>query len=199
MVSVRLYVEGGGERTELRTACRKGFSSFIEKAGLQGMMPRIVACGTRNDAYDRFRTAHADEDVTAILLVDAEGPVEEAQGPWQHIETRDGWHRPYTATEEQCHLMVQVMESWFLADIDAMESFYGQRFRRQALPANSNVERVAKQDVLDGLEQATRETGKGQYNKGKHSFELLATLNPAKVREASAYADRLILALEGSA
>ena len=198
MVSVRLYVEGGGDRAELKTACRKGFSRFIEKAGLQGRMPRIVACGSRGDAYDSFKTAHAHEDGTAMFLVDAEGPVEEAQGPWQHLEIRDGWQRPDAATDEQCHLMVQVMESWFLADVDALALFYGGDFRRQALPANPNVEQVAKQDVLDRLEQSTHDTGKGHYSKGKHSFELLATLNPAKVREASAYADRLILALEGS-
>ena len=196
MVSVRLYVEGGGDRAELRTACRKGFSEFVEKAGLQGRMPRIVACGSRNDAYDSFRTAHAHEDAIAMLLVDAEGQVT-AQGPWQHLKIRDNWDRPGGATDDQCHLMIQVMEAWFLADADALESFYGQRFRRQALPANPNIEQVAKQGVLDGLEQATRDTGKGQYNKGKHSFELLAKLDPAKVRNASPYADRLIQVLGG--
>ena len=195
MVSVKLHAEGGGDRRELKTACRKGFRRFIEQAGLRGNMPSIVACGSRNKAYDMFKTAHAHGDGTAMLLVDSEGPVEVAQGPWQHLATRDGWQRPDAATDEQCHLMVQVMESWFLADVDALESFYGQHFHRQALPGNPNVEQVAKQDVLDRLEQATRNTGKGHYSKGKHSFEILAKLDPAKVRAASRYADRLIRVL----
>ncbi len=193
MVSVRLYVEGGGDRAELRTACRKGFSSFIERAGLQGRMPRIVACGSRNDAYDSFKTAQA-AGVNAMLLVDAEGQVT-AQGSWQHLELRDGWQRPDAATDEQCHLMVQVMESWFLADTDTIETFYGQGFVRGALPRGPKVEDVPKQDILSGLGRATAGTGKGGYHKGAHSFEILEKLDPAKVRNASAYADRFLGAL----
>ena len=193
-MSVKLYVEGGGDSKALRTACRRGFSRFIEKAGLRGRMPRIVACGGRDDAYDSFKTAHAREGEAAMLLVDAEGPMSEP-GPWQHLERRDGWRRPDGATDGQCHLMVQVMESWFLADTDTLESFYGRDFRRRALPANPEVEDVSKQDVLDGLTRATRDTTKGHYNKGAHSFEILADLDPEKVRNASPHAARLIQAL----
>ena len=49
-MSARLYVEGGGNSRTLRAACRKAFSSFIEKAGAQGRMPHIVACGIRDSA-----------------------------------------------------------------------------------------------------------------------------------------------------
>ncbi|MDR0720595.1 MAG: hypothetical protein LBF78_13230, partial [Treponema sp.] len=54
---VKIYVEGGGDTHTLRTACRRGFSGFLEKAGLKGYMPRIVACGSRNNAYADFCTA----------------------------------------------------------------------------------------------------------------------------------------------
>ena len=50
MVELHLYVEGGGDSKVLRTACRRGFSEFLAKAGLQGHMPRIVACGGRSQA-----------------------------------------------------------------------------------------------------------------------------------------------------
>ena len=90
--------------------------------------------------------------------------------------------------------MVEVMESWFLADPDTLESFYGQGFRRNALPANPNIEGVFKQDVFNGLGQATRDTKKSSYNKGAHSFDILAELDPAKVRGASPHAERLIRA-----
>ncbi len=87
------------------------------------------------------------------------------------------------------------MESWFLADADAVESYYGRGFRRQALPQNPNVEQVPTQDVLRGLGGATRRTPKGRYSKGKHAFELLERIDPAKVRAASPYADRFIGAI----
>ena len=190
MVSVKLYVEGGGDSKMLKTACRRGFSKFIENAGASGMMPRIVVCGSRENAYESFRAALASGD-NAILLVDAEEPVT-ALGPWEHLKGRDNWDRPAGATTQQCHLMVQVMESWFLADMAALESYYGQGFRRQALPQTPNIEDVPKPDVNNGLDQATRDTQKGRYNKGKHSFEILENIDPAKVVGASPYAKRLI-------
>ena len=47
---MRLYVEGGGDSSTLKTACRAGFSEFLRKAGLRGYLPRIVACGSRTNA-----------------------------------------------------------------------------------------------------------------------------------------------------
>ena len=194
MVSIKLYVEGGGESKTLKTACRKGFRSFLEKAGLTGSLPRMVACGSRQNAYDSFKTAHAHGDETVLLLVDAEGPVT-ADGAWQHLQARDGWNRPDRATEEQCHLMVEVMESWFLAGREALEAFYGQGYRSNALSPSQDVEQIPKGDVLDGLAQATRNSTKGRYDKGAHSFKILEKLDPAKVREASPYGDRFISTL----
>ena len=192
-MSVKLYVEGGGDSKTLKTACRRGFSRFIEKAGAAGRMPSVVACGSRENAYDSFRAALASGD-NAILLVDAEKPVT-AVGPWEHLKGRDNWDRPTGTTDLQCHLMVQVMESWFLADMAALGSYYGQGFRRQALPQNQNIEDVSKPDVNNGLDQATRHTQKGPYSKGKHSFEILERLDPTKVVGASPYAKRFIEAI----
>ena len=196
-MSVNLYVEGGGEG-KLKSRCRKGFQSFIQKAGLSGNMPRIMACGSRNVAYARFKVAHVKNKEVALLLVDAEAPVATAK-PWQHLKSRDGWDRPMGATDDQCHLMVEVMESWFLADRGALAAFYGQRFREQALPQNPNIEQVTKQDVLGSLESATRNTTKGSYSKGKHSFEILGNLDPAKVMDVSNHAKRFIDVLQAKA
>ena len=92
--------------------------------------------------------------------------------------------------------MVQVMESWFLADRQALSNFYRQRFRPHALPGNPRqIERISKSDVEDGLERATRATAKGRYHKGRHSFAILASLDPAKVTAASPHARRFVQTL----
>ena len=193
-MSVRLYVEGGGDRNS-KIACREGFRSFVRKAGAEGRMPKIIASGSRDEAFDDFNAAHAQRSETAMLLVDAEEEVT-VSGSWAHLRSRDNWRRPTDASNDQCHLMVQVMESWFLADREALASFYQQRFRPQALPGNPNqVERVPKNDVKDGLERATRATAKGRYHKGRHSFEILASLDPAKVTAASPYARKFVQTL----
>ena len=190
-MSIRLYVEGGGDSKTLKTACRKGFRSFLENAGLTGRLPRIVAGGSRRNAYESFKTAHDQGNGTVLLLVDAEGPVA-AGGSWQHLQAREGWNRPDGATDEQCHLMVEVMESWFLTDRETLEAFYGQGYRSNALPPRQNVEEIPKEDVRNGLAQATRNSTKGRYRKGAHSFKILEKLDPARVTDASPYADRFI-------
>ncbi len=193
-MSVSLFVEGGGENKTLIRACRRGFRKFIENAGVAGV-PNVVPCGSRGNAYRDFRTAIRD-GVDALLLVDAEGPVT-TQEAWRHLKANDNWDRPANATDGQCHLMVQAMESWFLADSDALASFYGQGFNARALPANPDIEQVSKEDVLAGLNQAVRNTRKGDYKKGLSSYEILERLDLGKVRTRSKYADRFIQALLG--
>ena len=193
-MKVKVYVEGGGDGKDLRTRCRKGFSSFFEKATLAGRMPKVVACGGRDAAFDKFRTAlearKADEFI--VLLVDSEGPLADDAGPWRHLAGRDGWDRPPAATDEHAHLMVQCMEAWFLADRDGLAGYYGRDFNLNTLPRRREIEEVAKDDVFDGLRNATRRCKKGEYGKGRHSFEILEETDPAKVFDASPHAKRLI-------
>ena len=94
---VRLYVEGGGDSDSLHSVCRRGFSAFLEKAGLSGRMPRIIACGSRNEAYNRFVIACAQPNIIPILLVDSECSVPDESDsdckswqPWQYLKVRDG-------------------------------------------------------------------------------------------------------------
>ena len=187
-----VYVEGGGSGGPLRRALREGFRAFFEKAGLK-RFPRVVACGSRKDAYDDFCAAIERPSVDfAALLVDSEGPVN-ATTAWAHLKERDGWNRPDSATEQNVHLMVQVMESWFLADRDCLASHFGNGFRASALPApQRDVEDVAKEDVGRALDESTRHSRKGRYSKGRDSFELLSQLDAAKVIEASPHARRLV-------
>lgn len=194
VVKIRLYVEGGGVRKTSKSACRRGFQRFIEKSGLKGRMPEIIASGSRMNAYTRFAKKSnitANENECALLLVDAEGPVVN-QRSWEHLKDRDGWNRPDGTTDDQCHLMVQAMESWFLADRTTLAKHYGPRFQESALPSNPQIEQIGKNDVVNGLIRASRSTTKGSYDKGRHSFEILEKIDPKKVMDASPYAKRLI-------
>lgn len=198
LVSVNVYVEGGGDSKLLRTECRKGFSQFLEKAGLKGRMPSITACGGRQNAYESFCTAF-EQGQTAMLLVDSEAPYT-ATSPWQHLKDRlgDNWHQPAGASDKQCHLMVECMENWFLADRHALSEFFGQEFRSNALPTEtSSIELIAKQTVYDALKKATKNCkSKGEYGKGKHSFLLLGIIDPGKIMASSDEAKRFITDLK---
>lgn len=200
-MSVKIYVEGGGDHNKnLDTQCRRGFSEFFRKAGLAGRMPRVVRCGGRRHAYDTFCTAHesADNDYLPILLVDSEAPVAQAD-PWEHVRLRPGdeWERPRDASEDQIHFMVQAMEAWFHADKDALAKYYGQGFRVAAMKARQATVNIPKADLYEGMKSATKDCQKGEYSKGQHSFQILALIDPAKVRAASPqHAGRLLDVLD---
>ncbi len=200
---MKVYVEGGGDSNALRTECRRGFREFLEKAGLKGNMPSIIASGGRQSAYNDYCTAIANGE-TAMLLIDSEAPVDanhQPDGPngcqpWQHLKARggDGWDKPHHANDSECHLMVEVMESWFLADRKTLKSFFDPGFRENQLPAATNsIESLAKLDVYRALENATAHCKtKAPYGKGAHSFKLLAKIDPAMVTTASPWAKRFV-------
>ncbi|MXZ20548.1 MAG: DUF4276 family protein [Caldilineaceae bacterium SB0665_bin_25] len=193
LVRVRLYVEGGSSGG-LDSRCRKAFSEFFKKAGLSGHMPKVIACGSRTEAFKRFRTAltQADSEAIPLLLVDAETHVAPQSASWQHLNSRDGWQRPSEALDEQAHLMVQIMESWFLADVPSLEKYFGNNFRSASLTNRESLEDVPKNDVLNQLKLASRDSQKGTYDKGSHSFAILAQIDPEKVIQRSRFAKRLI-------
>jgi hypothetical protein len=194
LVTIKLYVEGGGDDNDaLRTACREGFRKLLGKAGLGGRMPRVVACGSRAEAFKKFCIAvrGAGPGEFMCLLVDSEDRVEDDSSPWAFLRTRqaDQWAQPVRTSDENAHLMVQCMEAWFLADPEAVECFF--RLDPNALPRRTQPERIPKRDVFTALKNATRNCTNGPYRKGEQSFRLLATLDPDKLAASSPYAARL--------
>ena len=113
--------------------------------------------------------------------------------PWDHLYQSDKWNKPANADDMDCHLMVQCMEAWFIADRQALVEFFGQDFNENKLPGVArSIESIQKQELYQALAGATRNCKKGQYGKGAHSFNLLAKINPQTVTTASPWAKRLI-------
>ena len=192
-MKVKVYVEGAARHSDLdRSLCREAFSKFFAAAGLEGKRPRTVPCGGRKQAYDLFLTAvkNAKADEFPILLVDSESAVSPGMTVWQHLKSRSGdnWDKPDRAADNQAFLMVQVMETWFVADRELLKTFFGQHFREQAIPVWPDLEQVPKLDVYDALSRATAGCGEKKYAKGRLSFDLLSRISPAKVEDESPHA-----------
>lgn len=198
--AVRIYAEGGGDGKNSKLQFRYGLNEFFKEIKKIARDKRIrwdlIACGSRNDAYSDFinDASVADPDVAVILLVDSEGPVSERCTPRQHLRQRDPWDMK-RCDDDQCHLMVQMMEAWFLADVDALERYYGANFNRNAIPRRNDVEEVPKQEVEQALKAATRQVQKGSYHKGQHSHEILKLISPIKVRKRAEHCKTLFKAL----
>ena len=178
-MTARIYLEGGGDSKAGKIACQKGFRTLLEKCGLKRRMPRLIACGSRNSAYDNFKAAHENDAATdyIALLVDSEDTVADLNATWNHLRQRDSWTRPAGANDEQVLLMTTCMETWIVADRDTLAAHYGPCLQPSALPPTDNLESRRRDDIQRSLERATRSCT-APYAKGPQSFAILGRLNP---------------------
>ncbi len=174
-----VYLEGGGNSKEGKTRCREGFRKLLEKCSLTGHIPKVVACGSRDSAYDSFQTAHtiASETDYVALLVDSEDPLSDTEKTWAHLGQRDGWQRPQGSQDDQVMFMTTCMETWIVADRDALREYFGQHLQMSALPSLDDLEGRVRGDVQNALADATRNCP-GPYTKGPKSFQIVGQLNP---------------------
>lgn len=197
-MEIRVYVEGGGQHAHTKAMMRRGFEEFFRELRRRAQERRghcrVIPCGSRTDAFGDFASAlRSHPDAFNILLVDSEGPV--TRGPWDHLRVRDRWHPP-RLPDDHCHLMVQMMEAWLVADVNALDAFYGQHFHANAIPPTRDVEAIDKARLEDALHRATRDTQKGEYHKIKHGARLMAQIQPATVRAKARHCDRLFSTIE---
>jgi Domain of unknown function (DUF4276) len=195
---IRIYIEGGGDGANTKALLRGGFSNFFsalqQSVREKKIKWNLTTCGSRNNTFRDFKNAlQSHPEAFNILLVDSEGVV--TKQPWEHLRTRDTWDSP-NADDNQCHLMVQTMENWLVADIEVLEKFYGQNFKNNLIPRNTNVEEIDKDLLARKLKESTCNTSKGEYHKTKHAPKLLGQLNTEKVRNAASHCNELFNTLE---
>lgn len=205
---IRLYIEGGGntasEKNDLKIGFRKFFDTLIQSARQQKLKWEIIMCGSNLKTIEAVRLA-ANSHPTAlnILLIDSDGEVSKDQTNKAYLRNKfeqEGDKKTSQAildlNEEQCYLMVQEMEAWFLADRQVVEHYFRGNFYGNKVPANSKVEDIDKANLVPSLENATRRDPKKQYNKIRDAKYLLEQIDPAKVRKAAPHCDELFKALE---
>jgi len=154
IAKIRFYLEGGGDCKDTRIRLRTAFGAFLseirERARSRRIGWQIKVCGGRKAAFDDFSVAlRSDPDAFHVLLVDAEGPVV-TESPWEHLRRRqqDRWKNP-GVEDRQCHLMVQTMEAWLIADRERLADYYGQGFQDSAIPTNPQRGEDRQSDARD--------------------------------------------------
>jgi hypothetical protein len=171
---------------------------LVEAARQKRIRWRVVACGGRQQAYDKFVDALENEpEVFNVLLVDSEDPVGDGVAPWTHLHGRQGdqWKQPMGTDESQCQLMVCCMEAWFLADPANLKAHFGGHFDSAKLPAAHLAETRTKDVIEKALAQATKDTPAGEYQKIRDGAKLLAKVKPAEVRKHCKWCERLFVSL----
>jgi Domain of unknown function (DUF4276) len=173
---LRIYFEGDPR-------LRPGFWQFLSEIAKAARSKRwhfdlIATEGTPAQDFQAALKAH--RDAWNVLLLDGENP-QEFRLRKKSLEGCD---------QDSVFWMVQIMESWFLADVGALKALYKERLNEAALRRNPKVEEIPRGDVLSSLENATRGTKAGKYQKN-HAFKLLGLIDPAKVRKAAPHCEQM--------
>ncbi len=202
-MKVTIYVEGGGDSKELHARCREGFRKLIEKMNV-ARNPAIVACGGRDQTYKKFKIAVSTASGEyPLLLVDSEDPIKttdenpDSAEAWNHLKARDNWDKPSGVVNDQAQLMTTCMETWIMADRQALRVFFGQHLQTSALLPEQNLEARTREEVQDKLAWVTRDCGRDRgYAKGKRSFKVLEHLKPDTLKEHLPHFRRFVSTLE---
>lgn len=144
-------------------------------------MPRVRALGSREAAFDRFKTALSNpmNSDHPLMLIDSEDPVTNIERTWHHLRQSDGWLKPEDATDDQVLFMTTSMETWIAADRDALRKRFARGFNDRPLPDLNGIENRNRNEVFNALRRATN----NGYAKGRVSFELLGALNPDTLQQ----------------
>lgn len=173
---IRIYFEG--DKT-LKPGFHAFFSEAIRVARQRRCRVQFISTnGTPAQDYKIALVKHPG--AWNILLLDSHGP--DSGSLSVTFCRREGVDERHARS---VFWMVQLMEAWFLADTDALETYYGAGFQRDALPHNPKVEEVPKDSVYAGLKAATRRTAKGEYHKTRHGPKLLNAVSPERVKNAA--------------
>ena len=185
MNAVTIFMEGGGPRGASRDRLRRGMEVFLrelrEAARAHSWRWQLTCCGDRGRAFNKFKAASDQgEPGLLILLVDSEDPVTAATARC-HLQQRDKWPLE-CASDHQVHLMVQTMETWIVADRQALAEYFGEGFALDALP-KENLEAVSKDDIAAALRKAVRSTKGRTYRKLRDGSALLRRIDAETVRQ----------------
>lgn len=197
-MSAKIFIEGGAPADDRRN--REAFRKLFEKAGFRRpRSPQPVMCGPRSAVRRDFETEHrqADPNDYVAMLLDSEEPLADLERTWQHLATRKGdeWKCPHGAEDDQVLFMTTCMETWIVADRVALSAHYGHKLQHSALPPLSKLEERHRHDLHDALTHATRSCSNA-YRKGRRSFEVVAKLNPATLRQHLPSFERLLRILD---
>ena len=160
---VTVYMEGGGpgNTRDLRLGMLKFLGSLRELARSRTLRFRAGSMWFQGKDLEPIPAGSGigpEQKKPCVLLVDAEGSVGGLPRP--HLRKSDGWDLR-GVPESVVHLMVQVMETWIVADPKTLAEYYGQGFKPGNLPARPDLEREPKAAILSGLHESTRRTQEG--------------------------------------
>lgn len=179
MVKRRIYVEGGGNRN-LDSKLRQAFANLLENYDIKKDNYNIVAGGARSETVKSL-----NHNPGSIILIDSENIIEDDQSKVDFLkQTIKDINSEIS--EDNLFFMVVCMETWIIADVSALEKFYGNNFNGDKIK-NQDPTLREKKDVLDMIKNSIKECSKSSYEKS-HGFEILKDVDVQKIVKSNKYA-----------
>ena len=178
-------------------ALRKAFRQFLERLGIPGSAIQIVAAGdgpAAHRAYVRSVSKYANDRI-AFLLIDSEQHKEKGLPNWEFLSQARKLNKPEAAGVDSLGLMVQCMETWFLADREKVIKYFGLPEDGGPLPKHTEPELVSKSEVLSSFDRAARQIRRRRYQKGQDALALLGLVDPNVIAKRCPHAERFFSAL----
>ena len=205
MKEIAIYIEGGGPNQYTQLPFRKGFDAFFNYfkalASENDYTLTFIPHGGREEVFKYFNLALINQpNRINILMVDAEGSIDANVTSKTHLQSE--WDNP-DASEEQCHLMVQIMESWFFADLDTLYIFYNiDKENDEDLveyQGVKNVETIAKDKIIHSLINISKNSTHGdykEYGKRRQAIKIFENLDLDIVRDKAPHCDKFCKTIE---
>jgi hypothetical protein len=184
-MEIRIYFEGN-------RALRPGFEHLFSdlRIAAREADSEIQFVAAKSGPHDYRKAARTHPHAWNVLLKDSEEQIPASPAELCRKLGID------PTLEASVFWMVELMESWFLADPNALVDYYGQGFSASTIGATQDVERIPKSDVLLRLKQASKNTSKGEYHKVKHAPHILERLNPDRVQKHASHCRKLFDAVK---
>lgn len=177
-MDIRIYFEGS---RSLKIGFDRFFAALKESARKRGSRIELVAA--RSGISDYRKAARTHPGAWNILLKDSEKAVRSDRAALCNDHGID------PARANDVFWMVELMESWFLAQPEVVEKYY--TLPQETFVRIENVERISKSDVYQRLKDATRNTTKGEYHKVQHAPFLLERLDADQVQTGAPHCRQL--------